>query len=116
MSGTGSWNIFNHEHIVNYSTRKDTAGMVLLTVQDTLPTAQNPFVNTLLNVEEGAPAPKPDLVLGAQAVRDLGIRYVLVYPAATRPEAMRYALESLLLEPVDLTGKTQLYRIVPASH
>jgi hypothetical protein len=45
--GTGSWNIFNHEHIVNYSTRKDTAGMVLLTVQDTLPTAQNPFVNTL---------------------------------------------------------------------
>ena len=54
--GTGSWNIFDHEHIVNYSTRKDTAGMVLLTVQDTLPTAQNPFVNTLSVLFSSLPA------------------------------------------------------------
>ena len=73
---------------------------------------KEPFMDSLLKVEEGEAPPKSDPVLGAQAVRALGIRYVLVYPAATRPEALRYVLESLPLEPIELRGDAQLYRVV----
>ena len=46
-TGGGYWYIFGQQHSVTYTTRKDTAGMVLLTAGDTLPTVGKPFVSTI---------------------------------------------------------------------
>lgn len=46
-SGSGYWYIFGQQHTITYTTRKDTAGMILLTAGDTLPTAGRPFVSTI---------------------------------------------------------------------
>ncbi len=45
--GGGYWYIFGQQHTVTYTSRKDTAGMVLLTAGDTLPTVGRQFVSTI---------------------------------------------------------------------
>jgi hypothetical protein len=76
---------------------------------------EDPFMRTLLAVEEGASPPPLDKSQGVRAIRDLKIRYVLIYPAAMRPDALRFVLESLPLEPLALTGEAQLYRVIPTT-
>lgn len=72
----------------------------------------DPFTGTLLALEENKISNQsPEPAEGKRAVETFKFRYVLVYPGATDPGALRYVLGSLPLELVESSGPIQLYRV-----
>ncbi len=62
-------------------------------------------------LEEDKSAARPMPAEGAQAITHFNFRYVMIYPASTRPEVVEYGMKSLPLEEIAKDESIHLYRV-----